>query len=207
VTIKFLVSKASSIDPEDFLIYCNYYPPFAYFSSVGHLMTDYIDKESWCQDGLHGKKFHHRSVTSKRCPGCGDRNPNPIDDIDGLSDVDKDLSGLRRHPDPNRDRFTQVPSDAEFRDLTESPTHPLPRSLSLPGPQRLYIQKGVGEQGRQDSIAKDPTKKPDKIYSATKQFKLDVRPCRQIESKNSKGFMWAIKDNGKIYINKECPSH
>ena len=102
-------------------------------------MIDYIDKESWCKDGLYGKKFHYKHVASKRCPGCGDRNPDPIDDNDGLSDVNKDLSESRRPPDPNRERFTQVPDDAEFRDLTESPIPALPRSISIPRPQRPYI--------------------------------------------------------------------
>jgi hypothetical protein len=141
-------------------------------------MTDYINKESWCKDGLHGKKFHYKYVASKRCPGCGDRNPDPINDNDDLSDVNKNLSESRRPPDPNRERFTQVPDDAEFRDLTESPIPALLRSMSLPGPQRPYIQKGIGEQGRQESITKDPVKKSEKMYSATKQFKLDIRPYR-----------------------------
>jgi hypothetical protein len=162
-------------------------------------MADYIDKESWCKDGLHGKKFHHKNVASKWCPGCGDRNPDSIDnDTDGLSDADKELNGPKHPPNPNRERFTQVPNNVEFHDLTESPTPVLPRSISLPGPQRPYIHKGIGEQGRQESMAKNPVKKPEKLYSATKQFKLDVRPCRQIETKDGKGYMWTIKDNGKI---------
>ena len=69
-------------------------------------MTDYINKELWYKDGLHGKKFHHKHVTLKRCPGCGDRNLNPIDDNDGLSDINRDLSEPRRPSDPNRKRFT-----------------------------------------------------------------------------------------------------
>jgi Zn finger protein HypA/HybF involved in hydrogenase expression len=60
-------------------------------------MADCIDKESWCKDGYHGKKFHHKNVTSKRCPGCGDRNPDFIDDDkDSLSDADKELEEPRR---------------------------------------------------------------------------------------------------------------
>jgi hypothetical protein len=138
-------------------------------------MANYIDKESWCKDGLHGKKFHHKNVTSKWCPGCGDPNPDPIDNnVDGLSDVDEP----RRPSNPKRERFTQLPENAEFHDLTQSPAPTLPRSMSLPRPQRPYIHKGIGEQGRQESIAKDPVPKPEKMYSATKQFKLDVRPCR-----------------------------
>lgn len=160
-------------------------------------MANFIDRGAWCKDGLHGEKFHHKCVTSKWCPGCGGRNPEPIDhDTEGLSDTGNDSDGPRRPPDPHRERFTQIPDNADFRDLTESPASVPPRSMTLPGPQRPYIQKGIGEKGRQESIAKDPVQKAEKLYSATKQFKLDVRPCRQIETKDGKGYMWTIKDNG-----------
>ena len=69
-------------------------------------MKDYINKESWCKDGLHCKKFHYKYIALKRCPGCGDRNPDPINDNNGLSDINKDLSEPRRPSDPNRKRFT-----------------------------------------------------------------------------------------------------
>jgi len=160
-------------------------------------MADYIDKESWCTDGYRGDKFHHRNVTSKRCPGCGDRNPDFIDDDqNSLSEVNKDLEESRHPPNPNRERFTKVPDGADYEILTESPNPTPPSSISLSGSQRPYIQKGIGEKGRQESIAKNPVPKAEKLYSASKQFKLDVRPCRQIESK---GWAWAIKDNGMNY--------
>ena len=157
-------------------------------------MADYIDKDSWCKDGYRGDKFHHKNVTSKRCPGCGDRNPDFVDDDqDGLSDAEEP----RRPPNPNRERFRRVPDNADYRDLTESSNPTAPPSMSLRGPQRPYIHKGIGEQGRRESITKDPAGGPEKLYSASKQFKLDVRPCRQVPARDGKGFVWSIKDNGK----------
>jgi hypothetical protein len=164
-------------------------------------MANSIDKEAWCKDGLHGEPFHHKHVTSKWCPGCGDRNPEPIShDTEGMSETSKDSEEGRHHPNPNRERFTKIPDDADYQILTESPKLTPPSSITLPGPQRPYIQKGIGEQGRQESIAKNPVPKVEKLYSATKQFKLDVRPCRQIEGKDGKGWVWAIKDNGMNYV-------
>jgi hypothetical protein len=164
-------------------------------------MTDYIDKESWCTDGYRSNKFHHKNVTSKRCPGCGDRNPDFIDDDQkSLSDTNKDSEETRHTPNPNRERFTKVPDGADYEILSESPKPTAPPSISLSGPQRPYIQKGIGEQGRQESIAKNPVPKAEKLYSATKQFKLDVRPCRQIEGRDGKGWVWVIKDNGMNYV-------
>ncbi len=163
-------------------------------------MADYIDKESWCTDGYRGDKFHHRNVTSKRCPGCGDLNPDFIDDNqNSLSEANKDSEELRNPPNPNRERFTKVPDGADYQILTESPKPIPPPSISLSGPQQPYIHKGIGEQGRQESIVKNPVPKAEKLYSATKQFKLDVRPCRQIESRDGKGYAWTIKDNGMNY--------
>jgi hypothetical protein len=69
-------------------------------------MMDFINKESWYKNGLYSKKFHYKYVTLKRYLKCGDRNSDLIDDdIDDLSDVDKNLSGLRYPPDLNRERF------------------------------------------------------------------------------------------------------
>ena len=83
-------------------------------------MADYIDKELQCKDRLRGKKFYYKNITSQWCPGCKDRNLDPIyNNSDGLSDADKESDEPRRPPDPNRERFTQVPNNAEFRDLTE----------------------------------------------------------------------------------------
>ena len=164
-------------------------------------MAEYIDKESWCTEGYRGEKFHHKNVASKRCPGCGDLNPDFIDDAENsLSETNKDSEASRHHPNPNHERFTKIPDDADFQNLTESPNPTPPSSISLHGPQRLYIQKGIGEKGRQESIVKNPVEKAEKLYSATKQFKLDVRPCRQIEGKDGKGYVWTIKDNGMNYI-------
>ena len=163
-------------------------------------MADYIDKESWCTDGYRSDKFHHKNVTTKRCPGCGDRNPDFIDDDkNSLSETDKDSKELRNPPNPKRERFTEVPDGADYQILTESPNLTPPPSISLSGHQRAYIQKGIGEKGRQESIAKNPVQKDEKLYCATKQFKLDVRPCRQIETKDGKGYAWTIKDNGINY--------
>jgi hypothetical protein len=138
-------------------------------------MAENIDKQTWCKDGLHGEKFHHKNVRSKWCPGYRGRNPDPIDnDSEGLSDADEP----RRPSDSNRERFTEVLNDAEFRDLTDSPRPTGPPSISLPGPKRPYIHRGIGEQGRQKSIKKNPVQKAEKLYSAIKQFKLDIRLYR-----------------------------
>ena len=163
-------------------------------------MAEYIDKESWCTEGYRGEKFHHRNITSKRCPEYGDRNPDFINDVENsLSETNKDSEESRHPPNPNRERFTKIPDGADFQILTESPNPTPPPSISLHGSQRSYIQKGIGEKGRQESIMKDPVEKAEKLYSATKQFKLDVRPCRQIEGKDGKGWAWVIKDNGMNY--------
>ena len=119
-------------------------------------MANFIDKEAWCKDGLHGEKFHHKHVTSKWCPGCGDRNPESINyNTEALFDIGNDSDKQKHPPDPHRQRFTQIPDDAEFRDLTKSLTSVPPRSTILPGRQRSYIQKSIGEKSQQELIAKD----------------------------------------------------
>ena len=112
-------------------------------------MADYIDKESWCTDGYRSDKFHHKNVTTKRCPGCGDRNPDFIDDDkNSLSETDKDSKELRNPPNPKRERFTEVPDGADYQILTESPNLTPPPSISLPRHQWPYIQKGIREKGQ-----------------------------------------------------------
>jgi hypothetical protein len=78
-------------------------------------MANYINKESWCKDKLHNKKFHYKNVTSKWCPGCRDPNPDLINNsADDLSDVNE----FRRPLNPKHERFTQLSENAEFYDLT-----------------------------------------------------------------------------------------
>jgi hypothetical protein len=84
-------------------------------SDIRYLMVDCIDKESWCKDKYHGDKFHHKNVNLKRCPGCGDRNPDFINDYkDDLSDADKDSEESRCFLNPNRERFTRVSNNADL---------------------------------------------------------------------------------------------
>jgi hypothetical protein len=81
-------------------------------------------------------------VRSKWCPGYKGRNPDSINnDSEGLSDADEP----RRPLDLNRERFIEVPNDAEFRDLTDFPRPTGPPFMSLPGLKRPYIYRGIGE--------------------------------------------------------------
>jgi hypothetical protein len=78
-------------------------------------MVNYINKESWCKDRLHNKKFHHKNIIFKWCPGYKDLNPNLINNnVDSLSDVNK----FKYLLNPIRERFTQLSENAEFYDLT-----------------------------------------------------------------------------------------
>ena len=110
-------------------------------------------------------------------------------------------------PDPNRDRFTNIPEDATVLNLTDSPrpdtiqpdpstTQPPSRAISLPGPQRPYIRQGVGEEGRQESIVKDPSKKKPTNYKETEKYKLVVYPYRQFEVDDYRESMWKTLDGG-----------
>jgi hypothetical protein len=78
-------------------------------------MVNYINKKSWCKDKLYNKKFHHKNIIFKWCPGYEDSNPDFINNnIDSLFDVNE----LRHFLNPKRERFIQLPKNAEFHDLT-----------------------------------------------------------------------------------------
>jgi hypothetical protein len=110
-------------------------------------------------------------------------------------------------PDPNRDRFTNIPENATVLNLTDSPrpdiiqpdastTQSSSRAMSLPGPQRQYIRQGVGEEGRQDSIAKEASKKKANNYKETEKYKLVVYPCRQFEVDDHRESTWKTLNGG-----------
>jgi hypothetical protein len=68
--------------------------------------------------------------------------------------------------------------------------------MSLLGPQRPYIRQGVREEGRQESILKDPFKKKPTNYKETEKYKLVVYPCRQFEVDDYRESMWKTLDGG-----------
>jgi hypothetical protein len=78
----------------------------------------------------------------KWCSGYKGWNSDPIDNnSEDLFDVDE----LRRPLNSNRKRFTEVPNDAEFRDLTDFPKLTRPSSTSLPRLKRPYIYREIGK--------------------------------------------------------------
>jgi hypothetical protein len=81
-------------------------------------------------------------MRSKWCPGYKERNSDPIDNNnESLSDVNKP----RRPLNLNRKRFIEIPNDAEFRDLTDSPNFTRPSFISLPKLKRPYIYQEINK--------------------------------------------------------------
>jgi hypothetical protein len=75
-------------------------------------------------------------------PRYKERNPDSIDnDNEGLSNVDKS----KRFLDFNRKRFIEIPNDAEFRDLINSPKPTRPPFINLSKLKRPYIYREISK--------------------------------------------------------------
>jgi hypothetical protein len=171
-------------------------------------MAGYFDAGNYCKQAK--TRIHHSTISifDFRCEHCGDLNPNwdsATQNNQSTEDIVYDTRPRSQPPDPNRDRFTSIPENATVLNLADSPhpikpdpetTQPPPRAISLPGPQRPYIRQGIGEEGRQESIVKESSKKKSTNYKETEKYKLVVYPCRQFEVGDHRESIWRTLDVG-----------
>ena len=64
-----------------------------------------------------------------------------------MFNIEKNSEEFKHSSNLKHKRFIEVPENANFQNLIKSPNPTPPLFISLPRPQRPYIQKGIEEKG------------------------------------------------------------